>query len=195
MVKLWFPEEIGDKYKELLPSITDKLPDEFLSVAYADGYDSDNEYYSLSDGTSICFKYRIYFCDDEMFYSSIENHTEKLIYDCVFTRSNCGYTREKHLKRILATDFPEWCMPYILRLSSEYVVEIVECIYKNLITRDNTKFNLFCRNNPRMLKRAYTRMVSYWNEFYRDDYSNFDDYVGTKLFKECLSPHTNFEKL
>lgn len=86
-------------------------------------------------------------------------------------------------------------MPYILKLSAEYVVEILDDIYKGLRTRDNTQFRAFCANNPYMFRRFYTRMVSYWNEFYRQDCYRFHDYVGYRLYKECFGYNRKYERI
>ena len=190
-----FPEkDIQSKYRKVVSLICKETYNN-VSVGYADGYNSQNEFYVLSNGERISFPYRVYFRDDDLIYSQLTDEEEKLIYNCIFSRSCDGKIREKHLVHILNSDFPEWCMPYILRLSSEYVVEIVEQIYLLIKERDNTAFQTFCVKNPSLLKRAYTRMTSYWNEFYREKHRSFDKYIGTRLFKECSCPNTNFEKL
>ncbi len=104
----------------------------------------------------------------------------------LYTRSCDGYVRQRHLRRIMEDDFPQWCMPYILKLSSEYVVEIIDDIYDYMKTRDNTSFQVFCKNNPYIFRNSYSRMVSYWNEFYRCRCYKFHNYVGYRLYKECL---------
>lgn len=48
----------------------------------------------------------------------------------------------------MENDFPQWCMPYILKVSSEYVVEIIDDVYEYMKTRNNTSFQMFCKNNP-----------------------------------------------
>lgn len=190
-----FPEkDMQNKYKKVVSLICKETYNN-NSIGYADAYNSENEFYVLSNGEKICFPYRVYYCDDDLIYSQLTDDDEKLIYNCIFSRSCDGQVREKHLMRMLNSDFPEWCMPYVLRLSSEYVVEIIEQIYLLMKKKDNTAFQMFCIKNPSLLKRAYTRMTSYWNEFYREKYSKFDSYIGTKLFKECFCPNTNFEKL
>ena len=191
-----FPIELKEKYKRVFSKI---CPFAFTKERYeryiAHGYNSDNEWYLLSDSEMIRFPYRVYLKDNDSVYLKLPDNESKLIYDCIFTRNCDGYVREKYLRNILDSDFPEWCIPYILRLSSEYVVEIVETIYETLKTRDNTDIQAFCRNNPKMVNRAYTRMVSYWDCFYKDKCWRFKDYVGRKLFRECFLPGVNFEKL
>lgn len=76
-------------------------------------------------------------------------------------------------------------MPYILRVASEYVIEIVDLVYKELVNRNNELFHKFCINNIQIVKKNYQRMVSYWNYFYRDKCFRFKNYIGRKLFKKC----------
>ncbi len=188
-----FPYHIKKEYQNVIAVICVKTINN-VAVGVQDGYNSENEYYLLSDGTKIKFPYRIYFVDDDSVYEKLTN-IEKMIYDCIFTRSCDGHIREKHLINLLNTKIPEWCMPYILKISSEYVVEIIELIYDSLKNKDNTSMQVFCLNNPKLLKRAYQRMVSYWNEYYRSRYRKFNAYVGRKLFRECFAPKINFELL
>lgn len=52
----------------------------------------------MLDGSSVTFPYRVYYIDDENIYNKLTSREEKLIYDCIFSRSCNGYVREKHLK-------------------------------------------------------------------------------------------------
>ena len=145
-----------------------------------------NEQMELFDGSEIQFPYRIYFLDEESSYEKLVSKEEQWIYHCIFTRSCNGYVREAHLRAILEEDYPEWCMPYIFKLASEYVVEILDVIYTVMKGKDNSLFQAFCQNNPYLFKCYYNRMISYWNEYYRNQCYKYHDYVGYKLYKECF---------
>ncbi len=166
----------------------------YHNVSQGIAENSKKEEYSLLNGSTISFPYRIYFIDNQEIDNSLKSREEKLIYDCIFTRSCDGYVRERHLQSILSEDYPEWCMPYILKLSSEYVEEIVSMIYDDMKHKDNAQFQAFCANNPDMFRYAYARMTSYWNEFYRGKYYRFHDYTGYKLYKECFGYSARFDK-
>lgn len=156
--------------------------------------DCRNEEYLLLDGSTVSFPYRIYFMDDEMIYNELEDGEEKFIYSCIFTRSCDGYVRQRHLRKILTKDYPQWCMPYILKLSSEYVIEIINDIYEYMEIGDNTLFQLFCANNPYMFRYSYSRMASYWNEYYRGCCYKFHNYVGYRLYKQCFGYSKKYDK-
>lgn len=192
MFELGFPCELQEMVHTVLDVISLKTYNN-ISMGYTDEF--NNEEYILLDGSAICFPYRIYFFDDVKAYNKLISKEEKYIYDCIFTRSCDGYVRQKHLNNILIDDMPEWCMPYILKLSSEYVEEIVSDIYNYMELRDNSVFQMFCENNPYMFRYAYSRMTSYWNEYYRGKYYKFHNYVGYKLYKECFGYSRKFDNL
>lgn len=187
-----FPESVLKDFKHVISMISRESFNN-SSIEAVDGYNSDNEWYMLSDGTQIKFPYRLYLIDNLHVYPRLTD-LEKKVYDCMFTRSCDGYIREKHIRNILMTEIPEWCFPYILRSSADYAVEIVTAIYEMLSQRDNTTIQAFCRANPDLVRVCYRRMCSYWNEYYRTDNPQFELYVGRKLFSECLSPGMVFEK-
>jgi hypothetical protein len=191
-----FPDYLSDKVSRVISTIRKSKRYPKRKYECTDGYNSSSEKYRLSDNSAVSFPYRMYLEDDDALYTDITDIDEKLIFDCIFTRNCNGFLREKHLKNIIACDtIPEWCMPYILRLSSEYVVEIVNTIYDGLKEKDNADLTSFCRNNLLICKRAYSRMVSYWDCYYRRDWIKLRDYVGSKLYREFFLPNTNFERI
>lgn len=183
MLEQGFPQGLQNKVYNVLGKMCKQTYNN-ISHGFSDA--CTNEEYLLLDGSTVTIPARVYFIDDEKVYDELEDTEEKLIYSCIFSRSCDGYVRQKHLRNILCYDFPLWCMPYILKLSSEYVVEIAYDIYECMKARDNTLFQAFCENNPYMFRRSYTRMVSYWNEYYRQECYRFHNYVGYKLYKECF---------
>ena len=86
----------------------------------------------------------------------------------------------------------------------EYLAELFYQIVHNVNAKDYTKEQLdvwpivceiFCDINPYMFRYAYSRMTSYWNEFYRKDSYRIHDYVGYKLYKQCFGYSRRFDKL
>ncbi len=177
-----FPYELQNKVHKVLGKMSLKTCN---NISCGVSKDCTNEEYFLIDGSTVSFSYRVHFIDDEKIYNELEDE-ERFIYSCIFSRSCDGYVRQTHLRKILVDGFPQWCMPYILKLSSEYVVEIIDDIYEYMETRDNTLFQVFCENNSHMFRYSYSRMVSYWNEYYRYNCYKLHDYVGYRLYKQCF---------
>lgn len=129
--------------------------------------------------------YRVYFKNIKT-YGSL-NYNSKMIYFCLQTRNSSGYVREEYIKKILEfSKLPQFAFPYILASSCDYVLNIVETIYNKLRLKDNIEIKEFLKNNLRQFRKSYSIMISYWNIYYKDDYPNYKDYPGYKLFTECL---------
>lgn len=109
---------------------------------------------------------------------------QRLILHCVYSRHHDGYIREKHMKNILASDYEEWAIPYIVKISEEHVVEIVQLVYDQLRESDISRIRQFCANNVVPFATGYNRMVNFWNERHRWNHYHFKYYVGKKLFKQ-----------
>ena len=104
----------------------------------------------------------------------------------LMSRSSDGYVREEHIKELLKTDLPEWAIPYVIKICDEYVIEILQTVYDSLSRQDCRKYKEICALNFEYIKRAHTRMISYWNEFYRWDCYRYENYIGKKLYLDCF---------
>jgi len=134
----------------------------------------------------LSFPYRLYALEvDDAVFSRL-SPTEKILLHCMYSRSCDGYVREKHIKHLLSEDFPDWAIPYIVKVCDEYVLEILQTVYENLKNRNTDALKMFCLDNWSSFCKSYNRMISYWNEFYRDKCYRFEEYVGRKLFMECF---------
>ena len=150
----------------------------------------DNSFckYKLLSGENIEFPYRVY--GVEKIETPLDfTSAQKIIFHAFLSRSTNGYVREKHMKQILDMDYPEWIFPYIVKLSDEYVVEILALIYSYLKGKDCQKMMDFCKLNAFSFVRSYDRMASYWGEYYG---GSFYEYVGRKLFRECYGYKRSF---
>jgi hypothetical protein len=150
--------------------------------------------YSLLDGENISFPYRIFNIEDtESKFIFSEN--QELIYHCIFSRSCNGFVRAKHIKAILDTDFPAWSIPYLLKISDEYVIEIIEIIYKTLQTKNTEEIKAIAVHNLQIFLQSHDRMISYWNEFYRNRCPKYKNYIGRALFHDCFGYSRRLERL
>lgn len=138
------------------------------------------------DCVVIKFPYRMYYInvpDEALNKLSLQ---QKMILHCIYSRSCDGFVRLKHLQSLLLMDYADWAIPYIVKLCDEYVIEILEMTYDILKEQDTERIKRFCLENVQSFCKSYNRMISYWNEFYRDRCYNFHEYIGRKLFRECF---------
>jgi len=139
--------------------------------------------------------HRIYIVQDvSMGAVSALTATQKQILHCIYSRHYNGFLRQKHMQLLLEGDIPEWAFPYILKVSDEYILQIVELIYDKLVLHDTEQIKSFARNNLPAFCTSYSRMVSYWNTYYQTQTPRLSDYAGYKLFWECFGYTESMEK-
>lgn len=141
--------------------------------------------WQLCSGERITLPYRILF-DVQLRAGTKLTMQQKIIWHCIGSRSLDGYVRQQHIQALLAYDLPEWALPYVIKICDEYVVEILHVVYKSLSGRDCTAYKRMCAMNLDYIKHGHSRMISYWNEYYRWDCYQYSDYVGKKLYRECF---------
>jgi|688.fasta_scaffold20930_12 hypothetical protein len=136
------------------------------------------------NGKNVSIPYRIY--KDPIDTSDFE-------YIYMMTRHSDGYIREKFLKKILASDNLRYeATPFIVLLIGEYIIEILEIIEKN--DRIYPYLDLFFRENQSYYLILKSKIISYWNEYYRDRFPNFKDYVGSKIILRLENMNSNLIK-
>ena len=178
--------------REKLNQVIEILPnDTFNNVSITTS--DDIIVYALAD-SKLKIPYRMYLLDvADTEYEKL-SQIQRQILCCIYTRSCNGYLREKYLRKLLDMSFELWVIPFIVKLCDEYVLEILEIIYDKLKERDNTDIQRFCLMNKVSIRKSYSRMISYWNEYYRGYEFDFRKYVGRKLFRECLGYDRAFER-
>jgi hypothetical protein len=140
----------------------------------------------FQDNKVIRFPYRIYCIDTSDEVIDTLSERQKMILHCIYSRSCEGLVRQKHMYSLLQMEYEDWAIPYIVKISDEYVVEILEMTYDILKDKDTERIKEFCIENIEAFSKSYNRMISYWNEYHRAKYNNFQQYIGRKLFRKCF---------
>ena len=140
------------------------------------------------DGERLAIPSRIYFEEPQGWRLWRLNQTESLILDCLFTRHHNGYVRQSRLEQMLLSD-AYWTTPFAVQLLGEYVMEILVTLENGLSERRIENFVRFVKENPEHFETTKSRVVSYWNCYYRARFPNKDDYVGFRILAK-ISPFT-----
>lgn len=185
-----FPKEIRDDVLAISKIISIKPYSNISSGVTDECCD-----FFLLDGQLISIPYRMYYRDDWDCLLSTLTFNQKMIYHAIFTRNYDGFIREKHLKSILSEDFPSWVIPYIFKLSNEYVAQILEISFEMIPQERIEEFKKICRLNIQYFLKSHDRVISYWNEFYRHECYLYENYIGKKLYEEYFGYTRNLEKL
>ncbi len=188
-----FPKELENDLKFVFNAFVKRTRYSWTTRFHSNG---GEKIYDLSNDETVIVPYRLYF-EDTLTEEQEQKltTTQKDIYHCIFTLCYDGHIREKHIIALLENDnIAEWVYPFILKNSSEYVVEILTTIYNKLKDKDNTLLKEFCKNNLQVFLYCHARMISYWDYFYRKDCYRYENYIGKKLFEECFGYSKRMEK-
>jgi hypothetical protein len=98
--------------------------------------------------------------------------------DCLLTRHHSGFVREKHLKNIVDSH-SEWVPPFVVQLLGEYVIEILDEIWKNAGNLDPRLYGQFLTKNPLFFALTKQRVASYWDCYHRSQRK--EHYAGFKI--------------
>lgn len=183
-----FPNELKDDLQVVLAILPKSLNSNSLSL-----YSQDVVTYLLH-GSLIRFPYRIYFDEIPQSKMSTLSFRQKEILYCIYSRSYDGYIREKYLKKLFDHPLQEWMFPFIVKLSDEYVYEIIDVLYNQLKAKNNIDLKEFCLENKMAIYKSYLKMIAYWNIFYKNEVPCFRHYVGRKLYRECFGYSRCFER-
>ncbi|MFJ6012278.1 hypothetical protein [Streptomyces sp. NPDC092952] len=121
--------------------------------------------------------------------------TQREILHCLYTRNTDGMVRQRHLERIAGLPRP-WVAPFVLLLTGEYVVQILEAIRRGLPGLDvpgsaeRALYGDLVVRNGALFALTEQRAVSYWAEYHRWKYPVFGTYPGgllTEAFRDAAS--------
>ena len=175
-----FPVEIREdviNVIKLIPSGKDR--------SFALSSDDIEKVHVLNSTLSI--PYRIYFKRPDIYYfpppiSEIptideSNKTAYSIFNCIYSRDDNGYFRQACLERLIPLSDP-WIPPFVLKLLSEYVIEIIEVIAASVEKLNFELYEMFIRNNPFFITKMKKRIISYWACYFIHQYKTFTDFPG-----------------
>lgn len=128
-------------------------------------------------GTSIMIPERIYF--NEPIYVNLTT-VQKYILDCIFTRHHNGFIRQHHLQNLLCCK-EYWAIPFCFKLLGEYVKEILYDV-KTHIENNFENYLCFIGENKDFFNKTKSRMISYWNCYYRKTFPKYESYIGSQIF-------------
>lgn len=180
-----FPTELKSDVK----SVIKILPLEKNDVKLCDGqvHKVDNLIHPTElkinlNGEQLTIPYRLYFDEPDIDSENILTDRQKSILNCIFLRHHNGYLREKRLKKLVHKD-EKWVIPFTIQLLGEYVYEILEVLDEHINEKTINDYRSFTEENSKYWQQTESRMISYWNEYYRRKFPKLKEYLGTALVK------------
>ena len=180
-----FPKDI----KSEIEAVLDILPFQNSNVTLCDGqvYYVNNlihpdEITIQLNNEELRIPDRLYFDEPNIELEDKLSEKQKTILNCIYLRHHNGYIREKRLKKLIGEN-EYWITPFTIQLLGEYVYEIL-IVLNDIITVETIEsYQSFIEENPRYWQITESRMISYWNEYYRREFPKLNDYLGIVLVK------------
>lgn len=167
--------------KSFPPELHDDVLEVLCRLDFHENDISNSEYDVFVKGSLVTIPERVYFIESNYYRLS---HIQRIILDCILTRHHNGFVRQKHVRNLLNCS-EYWIIPFTFRLLGEYVEEIlcdIEChIYENL-----KEYREFIDENIFFFEKTQSRIISYWNCYYRSKYPKFESYIGYRIIEKLL---------
>jgi len=135
-----------------------------------------NEQFASVDNEVLKIPCRLYFNEPSADKEKLLTDLQKTILNCIYLRHHNGYVRQRRLEKLIdKTEY--FVIPFAFQLLGEYVVEILEVLQIH-INPNIDNYVKFINENQKYWKQTESRMISYWNEYYRRPM--FPNYLPTK---------------
>jgi hypothetical protein len=133
------------------------------------------------DDENLSIPYRIYFNEPNQDKENTLTNIQKAILNCIYLKHHNGYVRQKRLEQ-LGKNYQYWTTPYTFQLLGEYVLEIIDVLDNQLDDNKLENYKQFAIENPKYYQKTESRMISYWNEYYRHKFPKLKNYAGRIIF-------------
>ena len=138
------------------------------------------------NGELLTIPYRLYFDEPDIDSENDLTDRQKIILNCIFLRHHNGYLRERRLNNLVDKN-EKWIIPFTIQLLGEYVFEILEVLDEHINEKTINDYYSFTVENPKYWQQTESRLISYWNEYYRRKFPKLKEYLGTELVKRLKS--------
>lgn len=140
-----------------------------------------NEQTVCLDGEILKIPSRLYFNEPQAHKERGLTLLQTEILNCIYLRHHDGFVRQRRLEQLLeSTEY--FVIPFTFQLLGEYVIEILEVLNRHVNDKTISKYTRFIYENEKYWQQTESRMISYWNEYYRrPKFPKLKDYIGKQI--------------
>ncbi|QNA42941.1 hypothetical protein [Lacibacter sediminis] len=184
--KTWLTNAFPSSLRQDVEEVIKMLPFN-RNVLLADGkiHQVDNLIHSLMqsvylNGELLKIPYRLYFDEPQGEKEKQLTALQRTILHCIYSRHHNGFVRQRHLEQLFnSNDY--FVIPYTFQLLGEYVMEILTVLDKQVNDKTISNYVRFINENPTYWQQTESRMISYWNEYYRRQCPKLKGYIGKQI--------------
>jgi hypothetical protein len=74
-----------------------------------------------------------------------------------------------------------WITPFTIQLLGEYVYELLQLLDRHINDKTIDNYERFTKENSKYWHQTESRMISYWNEYYRRQFPKIKEYLGMQI--------------
>lgn len=138
----------------------------------------------ILDGHRLNIPGRVYFDNPTDSTGKTLTDNQQTILNCIYLRHHNGFVRQARLEKLINNTNDYFVIPYIFQLLGEYVVEILKVVDRHINERTIDNYLKFFKENPKYRQQTESRMISYWDVYYRrTKHKRLNDYIGQQIFK------------
>lgn len=201
-MKNWFKKDKFVDYKDRLRNafpksvesdlnvVLDIIPFDENKVKLCDGNTHmvgnlihENYYSTILDSKELKIPYRLYFNEPSPESEKTLTEKQQAILNCIYLRHHNGYLRQNRLEKLKGLNY-YWITPFTFQLLGEYVCEILEVLDNQLDDSQLENYKRYALENPKYWQQTESRMISYWNEYYRFKSPKIKTYIGRLIFDQ-----------
>ena len=106
---------------------------------------------------------------------------QRVILNCIYLRHSNGFIRQRRLENLAGSQ--EIFVPFFtLQLLGEHVFELLDPLDRIITKEVLPGYKKFILENPKYWRLIESRMVSYWNEYYRRAaHPKLNEYIGKRI--------------
>jgi len=120
---------------------------------------------------------------------------QQTILNCIYLRHYDGFIRQNRLEKLIDNTEDYLVIPYIFQLLGEYVIQILEVAEKHINDKTIDNYLKFIAENPKYRIQTESRMISYWDAYYRrPSYKKLDNYIGKQIFNR-FKKHEHLKRI
>lgn len=135
------------------------------------------------DGKLLEVPCRVYFNEPQAKIEQRLTTLQKIILNCIYLRHHNGFVRQRRLELLLNSE-DYFVIPYTFQLLGEYVIEILEVLDRHINEKTFDNYAKFINENRKYYKQTESRMISYWNEYYRQQFPKLKSYIGKQIIEK-----------
>jgi hypothetical protein len=179
-----FPSELCEDVKEsakVIPFARNPIKLADGNEHFVDKFVSDYKPQTFNlRGEVVKIPYRVYFEQPEQDELMTLNTRQRTIINCIYLRHHNGFVREKHLVSLLEIE-DYFALPFAIQILGEYVIELIFILDQGISERNISRYAELLSDNRFFWKQTQSRIVSYWDAYYRREFPKLRDYVGQRL--------------